>query len=451
MKNIKSIQDVINRRETEPLLKKAFEMAKAYKRAVNADCSVLGKDGHCVGSPDGLGNMFCSLCKKYSDSQEQDNDPSRFPCTDVHLDAVKESQRFGGIYIYMCERGFIYWTSPIFSYGHLVGSFICATVGIDREEAIESIQSMSRGEITYEEAKELLSQVSDATPERVQAMAQILLICAEHLSKGTDDYFETLKRRTEQQSQLSSEIHHLKDQQAAGMVMPGYPLDKERMLMAALRRGDNDTGRKILNELLGNLFFSNPDNFKYMQFRAIELVVLLSRAAFDPSTTEDSVLETNNRYLRRIQEAQNVEELTDILHIIVDRMASQIFSFRGARHAAALRRAERYIWENFSRKISLPEIAAASGLSAPYFSTIFKEEMGENLSSYLNRLRVEKASHLLTETMLSLSEIAGICGFEDQSWFSKIFKQYMGVSPGKYREYGGGLVPEVSEIHNTPS
>ncbi|MDR1899548.1 MAG: AraC family transcriptional regulator, partial [Treponema sp.] len=145
------------------------------------------------------------------------------------------------------------------------------------------------------------------------------------------------------------------------------------------------------------------------------------------------------------QEAQSIEELTDVLHITVERMAGQIFSFQGIRHASALRKAERYIWENYTRKISLQEIADASGLSAPYFSTIFKEEMGENLSSYLNRLRVERAGHLLLETDLSLSEIAGSCGFEDQSWFSKIFKSFTGISPGKYRVQGGGVVQEISE------
>jgi AraC-like DNA-binding protein len=87
--------------------------------------------------------------------------------------------------------------------------------------------------------------------------------------------------------------------------------------------------------------------------------------------------------------------------------------------------------------MSLHEIAKVAGLSAPYFSTIFKEEMGENLSKYINRLRVEKASKLLLETNLTLSEISGACCFEDQSWFSKIFKAFTGISPGKYRNQGG--------------
>jgi YesN/AraC family two-component response regulator len=188
----------------------------------------------------------------------------------------------------------------------------------------------------------------------------------------------------------------------------------------------------------------------------MELVVLLSREAMEPtpmnqrsdessaevrtdrtSPPDDTILETNNQYLRRIQEAKSIEELTDVMHIIVERMSAQIFSFRGVRHASALRKAERFIWENYTKKISLQEIASAAGLSAPYFSTIFKEEMGENLSNYLNRLRVEKAEHMLTETGLTLNEIASACGFEDQSWFSKIFKSHAGISPGKYRDQGG--------------
>jgi AraC-like DNA-binding protein len=185
----------------------------------------------------------------------------------------------------------------------------------------------------------------------------------------------------------------------------------------------------------------------------MELVVLFSRAAMKPrlasqgsaSPYDAAMLDANNRYFRCIQEAKNREELTDMLHIIVERMSAQIFSFQGMCHASALRKAERFIWENYTRKISLQEISAAAGLSAPYFSTIFKEEMGENLSSYLNRLRVEKARHMLAETDLTLSEIASACGFEDQSWFSKIFKSFTGISPGKYRGSCGDIASDLGD------
>jgi AraC-like DNA-binding protein len=183
-------------------------------------------------------------------------------------------------------------------------------------------------------------------------------------------------------------------------------------------------------------FFSSPD-CAAVQHRAIELAIMLSRAAMGGSDADNAdILAVNDRCITYIQEARGVEDISDILHYYLERIGGKIFSFKGLRHASALRKAERLIWENYTRKIGLKEIARASGLSAPYFSTIFKEEMGENLSAYLNRLRVNRAAAMLKETKLSLDNIAAACGFEDPSWFSKIFKFYTGMSPGKFREQG---------------
>jgi YesN/AraC family two-component response regulator len=331
--------------------------------------------------------------------------------------------------------------------GALIGT---GFLGIDSQETTEAMYAMSGGAAPPEELARRIGVFPRGDTEQIRTMAELLHICAESLSVGNEDYHETLKRRADQQSSVSKQIAILKNQYPQGEA-PGYPLDKERLLLASLRRGDHETGRKILNELLGILFFSNPDHFRFIQFRAIELVVLLSRATVVPGNTEATIIETNNYYLKRIQQVQNIEELTDVLHIIVENMAGQIFSFQGIRHATALRKAERFIDENYTRKISLREIARVSGLSASYFSTVFREEMGENLSSYLNRLRVERACRMLTGTTVNLSEIANTCGFEDQSWFSKIFKSYTGVSPRKYRRQGGSTISEISEDNFSPA
>ena len=244
------------------------------------------------------------------------------------------------------------------------------------------------------------------------------------------------RRRALQQEIISKVTEELKSQYGEGAEKPGYPLEKEKSFLAALRKGDISEAIKILNELLAVLFFSNSGQFKYVQLRATELIVLISRIELSPAKSSVS-LETNSQNLKMVQDAKTPEEMADVLNIIVEQTAANISSFKGVPHAMALRKAESYIMENFTRKISLKEISKVAGLSPPYFSTIFKEEMGENLSKYLNRLRVEKASSLLLETEMPLAEIASCCCFEDQSWFSKIFKAYTGISPGKFRNKGG--------------
>jgi AraC-like DNA-binding protein/ligand-binding sensor protein len=438
-----SSASIIGRREIEPLLLKAKDVLTSYEKATNTVVSVLDKTGRSVGETacDHI-LPLCAVCKQYRSNQDQLLQDEEYPCNQMHINGIGKAQQAGGAYIYMCDLGFMFWTSPIFSSGRSMGALVAGGIlGVEKEKAVENIRKMAKGRISKEEAGQFLAGIPEQSPEEIKAMAQILLLCAEQVSRGGEDYKETAARRAEQESYLSNQIHLLRNKYTHSNEVPGYPLDKERMLFAALRRGDNDTGGKILNELLEILHISNPGNFKFIQLRAIELVVLLSRAAVTPDHSEDeTILEINNRCIKRIQEARNTEELTAILHLIVDRMSAQIFSFQGIRHASALRKAERFIWENYTRKISLKEVADASGLSAPYFSSIFKEEMGENLSNYLNRLRVEKAAALLIESDLSLVDIAGSCGFEDQSWFSKIFKSYTGVSPGKFRDQGEGHV-----------
>jgi AraC-like DNA-binding protein/ligand-binding sensor protein len=437
--------------QTDPILLKAYKMLSIYAQATGTMVSV--HDSSYMPIPEMLDDIIskknmCLYCTKYRAgvTVKKFQDLAANPCSEMHISAIKEAHVCGGSKIFTCDLGFVFWTSPIYNDGHFIGALLgSGFLSNEDHDAVAKLTQMSGGDLSPADCQRLFDQFPRTDLEKVKALAEMLLLCAESLSSGSEDYHEILRRRAEQQANLMEQIAALKLQYPQGTPPPGYPLDKERMLLAALRRGDNETGKRILNELLAILLFSNPDHFKNIQFRAVELVVLLSRADINPGYTEKAVLETNNYYLKRIQEAQTVEELTDVLHITVERMAGQIFSFQGIRHASALRKAERYIWENYTRKISLQEIADASGLSAPYFSTIFKDEMGENLSSYLNRLRVEKASRMLLETDLSLSEIAGSCGFEDQSWFSKIFKSYTGMSPGKYRGQGGGATQEISE------
>jgi AraC-like DNA-binding protein/ligand-binding sensor protein len=436
-------------KETDPLLLRAWNILNAYAKATGAVTCVLDQDFLPIREalPQVLGrtNTCVNYCRKYSGESCAINKVSDLRssiCNTMHINAIKEAHHFGGSYIYMCELGFMFWTSPLYLKGRFSGALVgSGFTGIDLTETMDAMDAMSGGQVPREELAEKLAPFSKGEPERIKSLAELLLIVAGQLSTGNDG---------------GTEEDMLRYHVSCSTRVSAYPIDKERMLLAALRRGDNEAGRKILKDLLGVLFLSNagpgPQSLAFIRFRAIELVVLLSREAMrsgaahqrpSGSSADDTMLETNNRYLRRIQEAKTIEELTDVLHIIVERMSAQIFSFQGVRHASALRKAERFIWENYTRKISLREISSAAGLSAPYFSTVFKEEMGENLSAYLNRLRVEKAGHMLTETDLTLSEIASSCGFEDQSWFSKIFKSYAGISPGKYRGQGGTGNEEV--------
>ena len=429
-------------KETKGILEKAERIMLDYTHATG--CSICIYDS--AYAPHFPGNIniipekiICPHCSKFRQKQES------FPCNDMHISAIEEASKKGNYHIYQCSLGFLFWTSPVYTEGRFFGA-IRGSGFLRKQEKIVDIFSnandtlvMRNSEKPNDEIKEHLSTMPEADEEKIQSLAEMMQLCAESINPGSEDYLKVVRRRAEQQETIAKIIEELNKQYADNPNKPGYPLDKEKMLISALRKGDAAEAKKTLNELLAILFFSNPGQFNYVQLRVIELVVLISRVEISPAKSGSFSMEANSQNLGCVQEAKTVEELTDILHSIVDRVSVTISSFRGIPHAAALRKAENFILENYTRKISLKEIASVAGLSPPYFSTIFKEEMGENLSKYLNRLRVEKASRLLLETDITLSEIAACCCFEDQSWFSKIFKAFTGISPGKYRNQGGGI------------
>ena len=99
--------------------------------------------------------------------------------------------------------------------------------------------------------------------------------------------------------------------------------------------------------------------------------------------------------------------------------------------------AKRYIDQNYSSSLSLDSLAAQVHLSPSYFSKLFKREMGENLSTYIQNIRIERAKVLLLTTNKKAYEIADEVGIYDPVYFSKIFKKSTGFKPKEYRNRSG--------------
>lgn len=93
-----------------------------------------------------------------------------------------------------------------------------------------------------------------------------------------------------------------------------------------------------------------------------------------------------------------------------------------------------YIRENYSRPITIPEIAAVCHYSQSHFMKFFKESMGMGFVRYLNDYRLGMAGQMLKENTDSILEIAQNAGFENLSYFNRMFKRKYGVTPGQYRK-----------------
>ena len=102
-----------------------------------------------------------------------------------------------------------------------------------------------------------------------------------------------------------------------------------------------------------------------------------------------------------------------------------------------IEKVKRIIAERMGKTITLSSLAEAISLSPTYLSTLFKEATGENLFSYVTRVRIENAQRLLRDSNLKVYEIAEISGYSDTKYFSYVFKKQCGMTPLEYRESSG--------------
>ncbi|MCZ8519289.1 MULTISPECIES: response regulator [Paenibacillus] len=94
----------------------------------------------------------------------------------------------------------------------------------------------------------------------------------------------------------------------------------------------------------------------------------------------------------------------------------------------------KYIQNHYHQDITLQEIAGHFFLSREYISRKFKQEFGVNLSDYVSGIRIDKAKLLLLNPHLRISQVAEMVGYEDEKYFSKVFKKMVGSSPNEYRK-----------------
>jgi AraC family transcriptional regulator len=106
----------------------------------------------------------------------------------------------------------------------------------------------------------------------------------------------------------------------------------------------------------------------------------------------------------------------------------------GALSPWQLRRVLDFLAAHLSEDPTVAELARECGLSAGYFSRAFRQTAGVTPHQWLIRKRVERARQLLLGNGLGLADVALVCGFVDQSHFSRVFAKLEGDSPGRWRQ-----------------
>jgi len=425
---------------------RARTAAEQYSLATGIECLVIDETGLSVLPDKTEIPSGCAMCRSYSEiSGESVN------CREIHLYGGTQSFRFGGRYTYTCPLSLVHFTSPLMEEGQMKGALVAGPVLlIPPSELLDD--EMPKHLVMTPENRRKLSDSLEGIPrvdtERARALADQLLYTASWITGWDARTLNDSESRVSQMARIAERIQQLKSEEDGESAI-SYPIEKERALLRSIAHGDKAESAALLNELLGSLYFATGADLDTMKVRTRELVVLLSRAALDGGADPESIFGLNLRAHDDISDFRTVDQLSHWLGGMLQKYVSYVFDVQAVRHRDVILRAMSYIRRHFSEKVSLEDVAYEVSLSPTYFSRLFKEEAGQSFKVYLNDLRVGEAKNLLRETDLPLIEIASRVGFEDQSYFSRVFRNVVGISPGRYRRTSDGTLPEADqELHD---
>ena len=139
------------------------------------------------------------------------------------------------------------------------------------------------------------------------------------------------------------------------------------------------------------------------------------------------------RLFKTIDLATSFHSLEKIFFNILKTISSSIDLQAEQRNYIIINQIKQYVNENYNNEISLTDIADKLHINYYYMSSYFKTHTNENLSTYINKVRIEKAKNLLSDKTIPISHISEMVGFSEHNYFSKVFKKYTTFTPTAYR------------------
>lgn len=401
------------------------EILNAFSASVNLPVRLIDADGRVLESS---GNE-CEYCRIFRKRVPQD-----ISCDTVHSNASTYAAEIGECYIFECHANLNHIVFPLTKDGACLGSVLAGPFLMDKPDALLVSDLSHRYTVSGDSLLELYEEAANVpvlSPAVVTQVSRLIYYLFSGLPLDESKYLSDNKQKYLQQSLIFDSLQRYK----TGSSIPTniYPYEKENELISKVKVGNVSGAKAILNDLLGYVLFSEGSSLDSVKTRAIELSTLLSRAAIEGGAATDTILKINNLFLKSLQEVDSQEALCYKLQEIVITFTESLFSNAPTSHSELMKKALSFISKNFASPLTLEQVAKVVHLNPSYFSSIFKKSCGSSFKEYLNLVRIEESKRLLSNTDYSIIDIAIAVGFEDQSYFCKVFKKYTGLTPTGYR------------------
>ena len=211
----------------------------------------------------------------------------------------------------------------------------------------------------------------------------------------------------------------------------------EADMLHAVKQGQKAKALELSKS--NDILFSFSDRFPNQPLRrvknlAIVLNTLLRSVAVNSSVPAILIHRVSNKFANEIEYTNNLSKLQQLYSDMIIAYTDLILSNNLANYSKITRTAIEYLISFYDRQIDKDKIASLCFTHPSHLSRKFKQETNMTITGYQQMIRINQAKHLLINEAVSIEEIAWNVGYEDASYFTRIFKKETGYTPTEYRE-----------------
>lgn len=214
-----------------------------------------------------------------------------------------------------------------------------------------------------------------------------------------------------------------------------HSYQEERRILDAVKAGNVEKAVQLSKEMDSNIGRLGESEVEHWRNLSIVAAALCARAAIEGGVMPAIAYRISGFYINKSTACKDITQILIYRNHVIEELAKRVWEQKEKSHISSYtEQCKDYVYRHYREKIYLDDIADKLGISSSYLSRLFKKETGNSLQEFINDVRVEKAANLLRYSEETLSGIAEYVNFPTQSYFGKIFKQKMQMTPKQYRE-----------------
>ena len=229
---------------------------------------------------------------------------------------------------------------------------------------------------------------------------------------------------------------------------------EEFLFYQAVTKGDIEAVRKnceqerfLDSEGVGVLSRNPITNLKY---HFVITTAMITRLCKQKGMELEQAFRMSDFYIQKLDDIHTVQGVRNLHDEMVldytEKMRRFCHSNTNSRHISVCKE---YIYSHIKERITIEDLSDELGVSASYLSRLFKKETGDSVSAYIRSQKINMAKNLLQYSEYSMIEIANRLSFSSQSHFIQQFREYVGMTPKKYRDLHHTIHWEIeSEAEN---